>query len=206
MPSGSARRMLHCAQPIPIPPTLRVVHPLQPLRLFVQPTMQPPRRRLLLFPFFQFGLGGGERACNILPSALNPRAQFPTTQLGFSLRSIFTPLRTWSAKGKISIFICFFAEYVSLRPPPPSSFASFSSFPFHLHLLGELLAIQPLSRFSRRLSVSPTVFVPLARFLPCFRPSPYLHPTTPARTALWRERQTRRRWEQDRGSKEEARR
>lgn len=72
---GGPGRMLHCAQPLlhvpPIPPTPASSYhhhlpppflctPLQPLR--ASPPCNPPRRRLLLFPFFQFGVGGGKRA------------------------------------------------------------------------------------------------------------------------------------------------
>lgn len=62
--------MLHCAQFLPphLPSSTAV--PLLPPRrprprsqTLVQRAMQPPRRRLLLFPFFQFGWGAGsERA------------------------------------------------------------------------------------------------------------------------------------------------
>ncbi|KAL0101382.1 hypothetical protein PUN28_018898 [Cardiocondyla obscurior] len=89
---------------------------------FLDRAMQPPRRRLLLFPFFQFGLGGGKRACNTLLHPLlfpyhlrlppfSPREPSPSP-------SYLHPLLRWPAEGKISIFICFFAGYVSLPPFP----------------------------------------------------------------------------------------
>lgn len=63
-----AGRMLHCAQFLPHLPSSTTVPLLPPRRhprsrTLVQRAMQLPRRRLLLFPFFQFGWGAGsERA------------------------------------------------------------------------------------------------------------------------------------------------
>lgn len=115
----------------PAPPALRP-------RTLVQRAMQLPRRRLLLFPFFQFGWGAGsERATHSLTPFYFLAAFSPT--LGPSPSpSYLHPLLRWPAEGKISIFICFFAGYVSpstlssrsyprraLLPAIPSSASTF---------------------------------------------------------------------------------
>jgi len=80
-----AGRMLHCAQFLPPHPPTSTAVPLLPSRrhsrsrTLMQRAMQPPRRRLLLFPFFQFGWGAGsERATHSPIPFYFPAAFAPT--------------------------------------------------------------------------------------------------------------------------------
>ena len=86
--AGWPQRMLHCAQPLLA--TLYSSHLLHsqsyppvsaprcnPFGCSCSPPCNPPRRRLLLFPFFQFGLGGGKRATPSPLFSLHP----PSTAL-----------------------------------------------------------------------------------------------------------------------------
>lgn len=223
--------MLHCAQPLLA--TLYSSHLLHsqsypsvsaprcnPFGCSCSPPCNPPRRRLLLFPFFQFGLGGGKRATPSPLFSLHPPSTVPYHPRGFlclcrfllfacvappllyvsrSLRLCLSP--RWLAKGKISIFICFFAGYMPApsnprlhlaspllslfrrflflsfaTPPPPCEFLGLSH-PF----LGLLVTFPSLHPFLRPPSRS------RAFFLPFWWPSPYLRPTTLLRYgALWR--------------------
>lgn len=82
-----AGRILHCAQFLPSHPPTSTAAPLFPSRhhprsrTLMQRAMQPPRRRLLLFPFFQFGWGAGsERATHSLIPFYFLAAYAPTLQ------------------------------------------------------------------------------------------------------------------------------
>jgi len=119
-----AGRMLHCAQFLPPHPPTSTAVPLLPSRrhsrsrTLMQRAMQPPRRRLLLFPFFQFGWGAGSERATHSPIPFYFPAAFAPTLRTVSIHPLTcTPSSRWPAEGKISIFICFFAGYVSLPPP-----------------------------------------------------------------------------------------
>lgn len=119
-----ARRMLHCAQFLPPhPPTSTAVsllpsrrHPRS--RTLMQRAMQPPRRRLLLFPFFQFGWGAGsERATHSpipfysLPPSLPPFGPSPSTLL------LAPPPQVASRRKNIYIYL--FLRGLRLLLPSP---------------------------------------------------------------------------------------
>ena len=116
----------------PLPPPYLSCHPdvLAPRlqTLSCSAPCNPPRRRLLLFPFFQFGWGAGSERATHSPTPFYFLAAFTPTLRTVSITLLLAhPLLRWPAEGKISIFICFFAGYVSLYPllvPTPFSLLS----------------------------------------------------------------------------------
>ena len=215
--SRSPGRMLHCAQPL-----LSIPHPTyysqnyppvsaprcNPFGCSCSPPCNPPRRRLLLFPFFQFGLGGGKRATPSPLFSLHPASPVfyhPRGFLACSGRFSFPPLRLRSLSLSLSLSLSPGGQpkekylYLSvssrdiclpLRPSRPLALprairsVSFSFFSTPPPPWSFSVSPTPFS-VSRYLSVSLpySCSLSLPRFLSFFRPSPYLHPTTLLPTA-----------------------
>lgn len=205
-------RMLHCAQPllgIPHPTYYSQNYPpvsaprCNPFGCSCSPPCNPPRRRLLLFPFFQFGLGGGKRATPSPLFSLHPASPVfyhPRGFLACSGRFSFPPLHLlslsvsfslslprWPAKGKISIFICFFAGYMPAPPPLAAPrlasrySVGFFFFLFHSTSTLEFLGLShPFLGLSLPFRLSAVFVLPLAPalsfFLSAFSLPPPNHP------------------------------
>lgn len=115
--------MLHCAQFLPphLPSSTAV--PLLPPRrprprpqTLVQRAMQPPRRRLLLFPFFQFGWGAGSERATHSPTPFYFLAAFTPTPRTVSITLLLAPPPHVAGRRK-NIYIYLFLR--GLRLPTP---------------------------------------------------------------------------------------
>lgn len=143
----SSERMLHCAQFLPPRPPTSTAVPLSPPRhprprpqTLVQRAMQPPRRRLLLFPFFQFGWGAGSKRATHSPTPFYFLTTFTPTSRIVSITLLLAPPPQVAGQRK-NIYIYLFLR--GLRLPTPFSFllrAPFSP--------PQLYSPPPPSRFS----------------------------------------------------------
>lgn len=181
----SSERMLHCAQFLPPRPPTSTAVPLLPSRrsrprpqTLVQRAMQPPRRRLLLFPFFQFGWGAGSERATHSPTPFYFLAAFAPTLRTVSITLLLAPPPQVAGRRK-NIYIYLFLR--GLRLPIPFSLLPPVA-PFSPHHRSP----PPPLRFS--LSLVPTFFFLFLLFLsPSYFHLPLL--TAPRRRASERERQ-----------------
>lgn len=124
----SSERMLHCAQFLPPHPPTSTAVPLSPsrrsrprLQTLVQRAMQPPRRRLLLFPFFQFGWGAGSERATHSPTPFYFLAAFTPTLRTVSITLLLAPPPQVAGRRK-NIYIYLFLRGLRLPLPPSRSY------------------------------------------------------------------------------------
>lgn len=140
--------MLHCAQFLPPNPPTSTAVPLLPSRRSRPPTPNSLVQRAMQplggdSYYFHFSNSVGGREVSVQHTPPPPSTSLPPSLPSFGPSpspSYLHPLLRWPAEGKISIFICFFAGYVSLYPllvPTPFSLLS-----------ATLLSPLPLWRFS----------------------------------------------------------
>lgn len=195
----SSERMLHCAQFLPPHPPTSTAVPLSPSRhprprpqTLVQRTMQPPRRRLLLFPFFQFGWGAGSKRATHSPTPFYFLTTFTPTPRIVSITLFLAPPPQVAGRRK-NIYIYLFLR--GLRLPTPFSLlprAPFSPPP--------LYSPPPPSRFSLSRVLS-FFFLFLLFLSPSYFHLPLL--TAPRRRAFARVREREReKTEEDKTDKE----
>lgn len=126
-----AGRMLHCAQFLPHLPSSTTV-PLSPTRrhprsrTLMQRAMQLPRRRLLLFPFFQFGWGAGSERATHSPIPFYFLAAFAPTLAPSPSTLLLAPPPQVAGRRK-NIYIYLFLR--GLRLPTPSSSLAIPCYP-----------------------------------------------------------------------------
>lgn len=91
--------------------------------------MQPPRRRLLLFPFFQFGWGAGSERATHSPTPFYFLAIFSPTLRTVSIALLLAPPSQVAGRRK-NIYIYLFLRVLRLPTPyPPSPYSLLSAIP-----------------------------------------------------------------------------
>lgn len=176
--------MLHCAQflpphfhPLPPPYLSRYPDALTPgPKLSCSAPCNPPRRRLLLFPFFQFGWGAGSKRATHSPTPFYFLTTFTPTLRIVSITLLLAPPPQVAGRRK-NIYIYLFLRGLRLptpfsllprapfspqlySPPPPSRFSlsrvlSFF-FLFLLFLSPSYFHLPLLTAPRRRASARPT--------------------------------------------------
>lgn len=125
--------MLHCAQFLPPNPPTSTAVPLLPSRRSRPPTPNSraarhatPRRRLLLFPFFQFGWGAGSERATHSPTPFYFLAAFTPTLRTVSITLLLAPPPQVAGRRK-NIYIYLFLRGLRLPLPPSCSYPILSS-------------------------------------------------------------------------------